>query len=108
MKPKILGMGSESYPEGRIDYFKINENEGYWESIVDCLVEFGFKDKSIRADIDMTLERPRGYLFLYLNPKLKVHLFAEESEDFFTVRFDTSIPKDDVLRIMKKYFQFPE
>ena len=44
MKPKILGMGSESYPGGRIDFFKIDENEGFWESIVDCLVAFGFKD----------------------------------------------------------------
>ena len=28
MKPKILGMGSEIYPGGRIDRFKIDENEG--------------------------------------------------------------------------------
>ena len=56
----------------------------------------------------MTLEQPRGYLFLYLNPKLKVHLSAEESEDFFTIRFDTSIPRKDILEIMEKYFQFPE
>jgi len=108
MKPKILGFGSESYPEGRIDSFKIDENEGGWESIVDCLVAFGFKDKSIRGEIDMTLEQPRDYLFLYLNPKLKVHLSAEESEDFFTIRFDTSIPRKDILEIMEKYFQFPE
>ena len=108
MKPKILGMGNESYPGGRIDFFKIDENEGFWESIVDCLVAFGFKDESIRGDIDMTLEQPRGYLFLYLNHKLKVHLSAEESEDFFSVRFDTSIPRRDVLEIMAKYFQFPE
>jgi len=107
MKPKILGMGSESYPEGRIDFFKIDETEGNWESIVDCLVEFGFDDNSIRANIDSTLE-DRGYSFLYLNPKLKVHLSAEESEDFFTVRFDTSIPRGNVLEIMKNYFQFPE
>jgi len=56
----------------------------------------------------MTLEQPRDYLFLYLNPKLKVHLSAEESEDFFTIRFDTSIPRKDILEIMEKYFQFPE
>jgi len=43
----------------------------------------------------MTLEQPRGYLFLYLNPKLKVHLSAEESEDFFSVRFDTSLLRRD-------------
>jgi len=108
MKPKILGMGSESYPEGRIDSFKIDEKEGHWESIVDCLVEFGFKDESIRADIDMTLEQPRDYLFLYLNSKLKVHLSAEESEDFFTIRFDTSLPKEKIVKIFEKHFQFPK
>ena len=108
MKPKILGIGSESYPEGRIDSFKIDENEGHWETIVDCLVEFGFEDESIRADIDMTLENPRGYLFLYLSPKLKIHLSAEESEDFFTIRLDTSLPREEIVRIFEKHFQFPE
>ncbi len=105
MKPKILGMSSESYPEGRLDNFKIDENEGHWESIIDCLIDFGFKDESIRANIDATLE-DRGYIFLYLNPKLKVHLSAEESEDFFTVRLDTSIPREEILKIMNKHFQF--
>ncbi len=98
-------MSSESYPEGRLDNFKIDENEGHWESIIDCLIDFGFKDESIRANIDATLE-DRGYIFLYLNPKLKVHLSAEESEDFFTVRFDTSIPREEILKIMNKHFQF--
>ncbi len=107
MKPKILGMSSESYPNGRLDTFKIDENEGHWESIVNCLIEFGFKDNSIRANIDATLE-DREYIFLYLNPKLKVHLSAEKSEDFFTVRFDTSIPRDKILKIVAKHFQFPE
>ena len=107
MKPKILGLKTENYPEGRIDSFKIDEKEGHWESIVDCLVEFGFEDESIGGSIDFTLE-DRGYIFLYLNSKLKVHLSAEESEDFFTVRFDTSIPREEILKIMAKYFQFSE
>ncbi len=107
MRLNILGISSQEYPEGRVDSFKINETEGHWGSIIDCLVEFGFKEKSIRADIDATLEN-RGYLFLYLNPKLKVHLSAEESEDFFTIRFDTSIPRKEIISIMKKHFQFPE
>ena len=106
-KSKILGMSSKSYPEGRIDSFKINEKEGHWESIVDCLVDFGFSEESIRNDIDFTLEE-RGYLFLYLNPKLKVHLSAEESGDFFTIRFDTSIPRKKIISVMEKYFQFPK
>lgn len=108
MKPKILGIGSESYPEGRIDSFKIDETKGHWESIVDCLVEFGFDDDSIRTEIDVTLELPGDYLFLYLNPKLKLHLSAEESGDFFMIRFDTSIPRKEIISIMEKYFQFPE
>ncbi len=107
MKPKILGMGSEAYPEGRIDSFKIDENQGNWESIVNCLVKLGFKDDSIRGDIDFILEE-RGYLFLYLNPNLKLHLSAEESGDFFTIRFDTSIPKREIISTMEKYFQFPK
>jgi len=106
MKPKILGMSSESYSGGRLDSFKIDENEGHWESIINCLVDFGFNDESIRANIDATLE-DRGYIFIYLNPKLKVHLSAEESEDFFTVRFDTSIPREEILKIMNKHFHLP-
>lgn len=107
MKPKILGINSESYPEGRIDSFRIDEKLGGWESIVDCLVYLGFSDDAIRGNIDFTLE-DRGYLFLYLNPKLKIHLSAEESEDFSTIRFDTSIPKEEIISVMEKYFQFPE
>jgi len=108
MKSKILGIGSESYPGGRIDSFKIEEIDGTFESLISCLIELGFSEDSIRTEIDITLEPPRGYLFLYLNPKLKVHLSAEESEDFFTIRFDTSIPRKEILEIMKKHFQFPE
>lgn len=107
MKPIILGMSSESYPNGRLDSFKIDESNGSWESIINCLVEFGFKDESIRVDLDTTLEIPRGYLFLYLSPKLKVHLSAEESKDFFTVRLDTSIPREEILKIFAKHFEFP-
>lgn len=106
-KPKILEIGSRSYPEGRIDSFKIDESSGHWESIVDCLIDFGFKDESIRANIDFTLE-DRGYLFLYLNPKLKVHLSAEESKNSFTIRLDTSIPRDLIIKVFERYFQFPK
>ena len=107
VKPKILGMGSEKYPEGRIDSFKIDENAGGWESIVDCLVDFGFNDNSVRGDIDFTLE-DRRYLFLYLNSKLKLHLSAEESKDFFTIRFDTTLPRKEIVSVMEKHFQFPK
>ena len=107
MKPKILGMKSESYPEGRIDSFKIDEQQGGFEAIISCLVDFGFSENAIRGDIDLILE-DRGYLFLYLSPKLKIHLSAEESKDSFMIRFDTSIPKDKILTIIEKYFQFPK
>ena len=107
VKPKILGFGSESYPEGRIDYFKIDEIGGAFETIVSCLTDFGFSEDSIRTKIDLTLE-DRGYLFTYLNSSLKLHLSAEESEDFFVVRFDTSLPKDEIIAVMEKYFEFPK
>jgi hypothetical protein len=107
MKPRILGIGSESYPEGRIDSFRIDEENGAFEVIVSCLIEFGFSEESIRTNIDLALE-DRGYLFLYLNPNLKLHLSAEESGDFFTIRFDTSLKKENIISLMKKYFQFPE
>lgn len=108
MKSKILGIESETYPNGRIDSFKIEEIDGTFESLISCLKDFGFSEDSIRTEIDVTLEPPRGYVFLYLNPKLKIHLSAEESSDFFMIRFDTSIPKKEVISVMERYFQFPE
>lgn len=107
MKPKILKISSEKYPEGRIDSFEVDENEGGWESIVDCLVDLGFNEGRIRSDIDVTLE-DRGYLFLYLNSKLKVHLSAKESGNSFVVRFDTSLPREEILKVVEKYFRFSD
>lgn len=106
-KPKILGMGTENYPEGRIDSFKISEKGGNWKSIINCLVDFGFSENSILTKVDLVLEH-RDYLFLYLNSELKVHISAEESEDFFTVRLDTSLSRSEIMKVIEKYFQFPE
>ena len=97
-------MRSEDYPEGRIDSFKIEERNGAFEKLISCLVDFGFSENSIRVDIDSALE-DRKYFFSYLNSKFKLHLSAEESTDFFTIRFDTSIPRKEILKIVGKYFQ---
>jgi len=106
MKSKILGFGSESYPEGRIDSFKVEEKTGTFEELIKCLKEFGFEEDNIHAKIDMALEE-RQYAFLYLNPKLKVHLSADNSRDFFSIRFDTTLPKEQIVSLVEEYFEFP-
>lgn len=106
-KPKILGIESESYPKGRIDSFKIEEKSGTFESLISCLIDLGFSEKSIRTDIDVALEH-RSYLFLYLDNKLKIHLSTEGLKGFFVIRFDTSLPREKINKIMEIYFQFPE
>ncbi len=106
MKPKILEIKSEEYPEGRIDSLTIDEENGGFDAIVSCLIKLGFNEGDIWAEIDRTLER-RGYLFLYLNQKLKVHLSAESSKDFFIIRLDTSIPRETVINSFETFFELP-
>ena len=103
-KPKILGMKSQEYPDGRIDTFRMSEENGGFEARVSCLMEIGFSEEDIRSDIDVALE-DRSYLFLYLNEKLKVHLSAEGLDDFFIIRLDTKIPRKEIVEVIEKNFQ---
>jgi hypothetical protein len=106
-KPKVLGISSENYPGGRIDSFEIDEKSGKWEKAIDCLIELGFSKEPILTKIDTILEH-RGYLFLYLNQNLKVHLFAEDSKNCFTIRLDTSLPREEIIRSFEKHFELPK
>jgi len=106
-KPQILGVKSEEYSKGRLDSFSISEKNRGFEAIVSCLVDFGFSEESIKTEIDLALEH-RDYLFLYLNHDLKVHLSAEGTKNSFVVRFDTSLSREKINKVMGKYFQFPK
>jgi hypothetical protein len=107
MKPKILGMKTESYSGGRIDSFTIDEEGGTWATIASCLVSLGFNEDDIKWRIDTALEDRGGYLFLYLSKKLKVHLHSKKSEDSFTVRLDTSLPRKIIIDTFDSFYELP-
>jgi len=111
-KLKILGMSSESYPEGRIDSFSVplsdNPNQGIQHShIMPLFRELGFPEEEV-WDLDIDFEnKPVGtYLFSYGNTKIKAWLFVEDG--FLSIKFDTSIPREELDKILEKYFEFPK
>ena len=106
-KVKILGMSSEEYPEGRIDSFKVQENKDTFENLILCLLNLGFSESVIRTKIDLAFEH-NEYVFLYLNKKLRVHIEIDKGNNSLTIRFDTSLPKRNIVSAMEKYFQFPK
>ncbi|MFB6226217.1 MAG: hypothetical protein ABEJ02_02600 [Candidatus Paceibacteria bacterium] len=107
MAPKILGFKSESYPEGRIDSFRIEEIDGSFELLVSLMRELGAKEKSIRTKIDKSLE-DRSNAFLYISPKIKAHLIPDRDGDSFEIRFDTYLDKEELERAIEKRFEYPE
>jgi hypothetical protein len=111
-KLKIVGMSSKSYPEGRIDSFSVplsdNPNQGIQHKyIMPLFRELGFSEEEVwDLDIDFENRSVGSYFFSYGNTKIKAWLIVEEK--ILSIKFDTSLPREDIIKVMDKYFQFPE
>ncbi len=111
-KLKIVGMSSESYPGGRIDSFSVplsdNPNQGIQHShIMPLFTEFKFPEEEV-WDLDIDFEnKPAGtYFFSYGNPKIKAWLIVEDK--ILSIKFDTSLPREEINKVVEKYFEFPK
>jgi len=103
-KLKISGISSEDYPNGRIDSFTIPLSEDLVFNIEGLFIDLGF-DKQVLNDLDMYYPSTKGHHFFY-SEKVKAHLFLEETE--LNLIFDTSIPREEINKVVEKYFEFPE
>ncbi len=106
-KLKIEGMSSEEYPGGRIDSFTINltSESPHHSHIIPLFLDLGFPKEESLDKLDVIFNEI-GYLFIYGSPKIKAHLIIEG--DKLSIKFDTSLPREEIIKILEKYFQFPK
>ena len=107
-KIKIKGIESEEYPNGRIDSFTIElpkKESPHHSHIIPLFLDLGFPKEEVLDKLDIILQEV-DYIFIYGNPKIKAHIIGENNQ--FIIKFDTSIPKEKIIKVMDKYFQFPE
>ena len=106
-KPRILGLGNEIYPLGRIDTFKIEITGRTEEQLMSLLIELGFSPRLVRQKLQSTLGEDE-YVFLFGDKKIKVHLFVNVPKDFLDARFDTNVDRQEIVKKVGKYFNFPK
>ena len=103
-KLKISGISSEKYPKGRIDIFRIPLSEDLVFNMEGLFKDLGF-DKEVINDLDIHYPSTRGRYFFYSN-NVKAHLFFDGNE--LNLIFDTTLDREEINKIVEKYFQFPE
>ena len=106
-KLNIKGMSSEEYPGGRIDSFTIGlpDESPHHSHIIPLFLKLGFSKEKCLDKLDIVFQET-DYIFIYGNQKIKAHIIIAENN--FFLKFDTSIPRKEILKIMDKYFQFLE
>jgi hypothetical protein len=106
-KLKIKGMSSEEYLNGRIDSFKIKLpiESPHHSHIIPLFLELGFPEKDVLEKLDVIIDKI-DYIFIYGTPKIKAHLIVNNKD--LSIKFDTSLPREKIMKIIEKYFQFPE
>lgn len=104
-KLKIKGVFSEEYPGGRIDSFMVAlpDESPHHSHIIPLFLDLGFSKEVVLDKLDVVLNEI-DYLFVYGNPRIKAHLIVDESG--LCIILDTSIPKEEIVGIFEKYFQF--
>lgn len=106
-KLKIVGMSSEEYPEGRIDTYRIKTQEEYTSHlhIIPLFLELGFPKEIVNERLD-TIYEIQSEIFIYGNEKIKAWIFVEDG--LLSIKFDTSLPREEINKAVEKYFEFPK
>lgn len=108
-KLKIKGLASENYPGGRIDSFTIPLMDNPHSQLIPLFIELGMPEKDALDELDTDFKHTCSAgtsFFVYVSPNLKAHLIIEEQT--LNIEFDTSLPKEKIISIMKKFFIFPD
>ena len=103
-KPKIVQISSEEYLKGRWDLFKIELIEDLINPLSMLFKDFGF-DEEVILSLDTDYSSLKGFYPFY-SKNVKAYIYVEG--DFLNLIFDTSLPKDEIIAIMEKHFQFPK
>ena len=104
-KLKIIGIGSESYPGGRVDSFMVPITQDmHHKYIIPLFRELGFQEENIMEKLDVIFSE-HSYIFIYGNPQIKAHLIIEGQT--LIIKLDTNKPKEKIIWAFKKYFEFP-
>jgi len=111
-KLKILGMSSETYSKGRIDSFTVplidNSGKGISDNyLISLFKELDFAEDSV-DELDLDFENmPAGtWFFVYGNPNIKAMIIIGKEE--ISIIFDTTLSKEEINKVIEKYFQFPK
>ena len=114
-KLKIQGISSQEYPGGRVDTFTIplvnKSGKGINHShIMPLFTDFKLPEEDV-WDLDIDFENKDVYpagtsFFVYINSRIKAWLIVED--ETLSMKFDTSLPKEEINEIIEKYFEFPE
>lgn len=106
-KLKIEGMSSEEYPGGRIDTYEVrlSDKNSPSDQVIALFRDLNFPEDSIMEKLDTIYWEVKD-IFIYGTKKIKAWLFADE--DILSIKFDTSLPREDINKVVEKYFQFPK
>lgn len=106
-KLKIRGMSSEEYPEGRIDSFTIElpKESPHHSHVIPLFLDLDFSKRETLDKLDVVFQE-MDYIFIYGNQRIKAHLIVQDNN--FSIKFDTSLPREEITAMMEKHFQFPK
>ena len=101
-KPKVVGIGSISYPEGRIDKISIEIQGDLQGPMMSLFEELGFSKVDVLS-LDLSYSPSEDYyLFLY-TPNIKAHIFIDGES--VKLVFDSKIDKEKLINTIKNHFQ---
>ncbi|OGJ21217.1 hypothetical protein A3K73_06240 [Candidatus Pacearchaeota archaeon RBG_13_36_9] len=110
-KLKLKGISSEEYPDGRLDSFVVPLLKGINHSkIIPLFMDLGLSNEDALQKLDLDFENKALYpagtsFFIYVSKELKAYLIIGEENLY--INLDTALPRDKIVTIIEKYFQFP-
>jgi hypothetical protein len=106
-KLKIVGISSEEYPGGRIDTYDVRllDKDSPSPQIMALFRNLNFPEDAVMEKLD-AIYWEGGDIFIYGNKKIKAWLLAED--DLISIKFDTSLTREKINKIIEKYFEFPK
>ncbi len=102
-KIKISRVSSEEYPNGRWDKFTLKPVEELIDPMTNLFRDLGFSE-DVLNDLDVFYPRLGGFNAFH-SKNIKAYLIGYE--DDLELIFDTSLPREEINKVVEKYFEFP-
>ncbi|MDP1695308.1 MAG: hypothetical protein Q8L29_00140 [archaeon] len=102
---KIIGLFSETYPDGRIDGFEFRKSTNLHNKLISLFLELGFQKEEVSEKIDRDfIGTSYEYIFIY-GQKIKAHIFV--LLDSLQIIFDSAEDRKKIIKVIEKYANFP-